>query len=88
MNSSYNNKVTFGDILDSITIALNPKKIVEVGIFEGFSLNRFAESSNKDTVIEVYDIFEEFNGNHAKKDELVSIFKMYSNVTIKLWGFL
>ena len=68
MNSSYNNKVTFGDILNSIIFTLNPKKIVEIGILEGFSLQRFAESSNSNTVIQAYDIFEQFNGNHAKKD--------------------
>ena len=36
MNSSYNNKVTFGDILNAIVFTLNPKKIVEIGILEGY----------------------------------------------------
>jgi len=67
MISSYNNNVSFGDVLNSIVFSMNPKKIVEVGILEGFSLKRFAESSNKDTIIHAYDIFEEFNGNHAKR---------------------
>ena len=87
MNSSYNNNVTFGDVLDSIVFSLNPKKIVEVGILEGFSLKRFAESSNKDTLIRAYDIFEEFNGNHAKKDKLVALFKDYDNVSINYGNF-
>jgi len=87
MNSSYNNKVTFGDVLDGMVFALDPKKIVEVGILEGFSLKRFAESSNKSTIIHAYDISEEFNGNHAKKDKLSELFKDYDNVTIKYGDF-
>jgi len=87
MNSSYNNNVTFGDILNSIVFTLNPKKIVEVGILEGFSLECFAESSNSDTIIQAYDIFEEFNGNHAKKDKLVALFKDYDNVSINYGDF-
>ena len=87
MNSSYNNKVTFGDILNAIVFTLNPKKIVEVGILEGFSLKRFVESSNKDTIIHAYDIFEEFNGNHAKKDKLVELFKDYDKVSINYGDF-
>ncbi len=87
MNSSYNNNVTFGDILNSIVFTLNPKKIVEVGILEGFSLECFAESSNSDTIIQAYDIFEEFNGNHANRENLVSRFKKYNNVTINYGDF-
>ena len=87
MNSSYNNNVTFGDVLDSIVFTLNPKKIVEVGSLKGFSLNRFAESSNSNTIIRAYDIFEEFNGNHAKKDTLFALFKGYDNVTINYVDF-
>ena len=41
----------------------------------------------KDTSIEAYDIFEEFNGNHAKKDKLVSSFKDYNNVSINYGNF-
>jgi len=87
MNSSYNNKVTFGDILNSIVFTLNPKKIVEIGILEGYSLKSFVESSKKDTIIDVYDIFEEFNGNHAQKDNLASLFKDYDNVSINYGDF-
>tara|TARA_Y200000002_G_scaffold280966_1_gene235045 strand:- start:594 stop:1136 length:543 start_codon:yes stop_codon:yes gene_type:complete len=87
MNSSYNNKVTFGDILNTITFTLNPKKIVEVGILEGYSLKCFAESSNSNTIIQAYDIFDKFNGNHAKKDELISKFEKYNNVTINYGDF-
>ena len=87
MNSSYNNKVTFRDILNSIVFTLNPKKIVEIGILEGCSLECFAESSNSDTIIQAYDIFEEFNGNHANRENLVSRFKKYNNVTINYGDF-
>ena len=87
MYSSYKNNVTFGDVFDAIVLTLNPKKIVEVGILEGFSLKHFAESSNYDTIIQAYDIFEEFNGNHANREKLVSKFKKYNNVTINYGDF-
>ena len=54
---------------------------------EGFSLECFAESSNSDTIIQAYDIFEEFNGNHANRENLVSRFKKYNNVTINYGDF-
>lgn len=87
MTSSYNNKVTFGDILDTITYLKNPIKIIEVGILEGFSLKHFADSCSKDTCIKAYDIFEEFNGNHAKKEQLMEQFKSYDNVSINYGDF-
>ena len=87
MDSSYDNKVTFGDILNAIVFTVNPKKIVEVGILEGYSLKCFAESSNSNTIIQAYDIFDEFNGNHAKKDELVAVFERHTNVTIDYGDF-
>ena len=87
MNSSYNNKVTFGDVLESIVFAVNPRSIVEVGILDGFSLKCFADSSSKDTVIRAYDIFEEFNGNHADKETLTTSFEGYNNVLINRGDF-
>ena len=72
MNSSYNNNVNFGDILKSITYSLDPKTIVEVGILEGFSLKCFVDASSSDTIIDAYDIFDEFNGNHADMRNLIT----------------
>ena len=83
MNSSYTSKIDFGDIISTITFLKNPKKIVEFGILEGFSLTKFVENSNKTTSIDAYDIFDKFNGNHAVKDKLDNIFNKYPNVNIQ-----
>lgn len=82
MNSSYNNKVDFGDIISTITFMNNPQKIVECGILEGYSLSKFINSSSSTTSIDAYDIFDKFNGNHAIKDKIIEQFSPYKNVNI------
>jgi len=87
MNTSYNNNITYGDLIEGITYSINPKNIVEIGILEGYSLEHFAKSSNSDTIIKAYDIFGEFNGNHAIKNKLVEQFTKYHNVSINYGDF-
>ena len=82
MNSSYKSKIDFGDIISMITFLKNPKKIVECGILEGFSLMKFVENSDKTTSIDAYDIFDKFHGNHAIKDKIFNQFSSYGNVNI------
>ena len=78
MRTSYNNiNLTYGDLLNSITLVKNPKKIVEIGILDGYSLECFTKNSNKDTQIYAYDLFENFNGNHSNKNELIEKFSKY-----------
>ena len=87
MNSSYKNDINYGDVLSSITFLNNPKKIIEIGILEGYSLSKFIENSNSDTIIKAYDIFEEFNGNSAIKKDLIKKFNKFKNVEIKEGNF-
>ena len=87
MNSSYTNKIDFGTLIEGITAAVNPSHIVEVGILEGFSLEHFRRGSRADTTIQAYDIFQEFNGNHADKETLEERFSRYPNVTIEYGDF-
>ena len=88
MRTSYNNiNLTYGDLLNSITLVKNPKKIVEIGILDGYSLECFTKSSNKDTQIYAYDLFENFNGNHSNKNEIISKFSKFSNVKIDYGNF-
>ena len=87
MNSSYNNKINFGDIISSITFLKNPKKIVECGILEGYSLDKFILNSNTDTQINAYDIFDKFHGNHAIKDKIIKQFSPHKNVNIEYGDF-
>lgn len=85
--SSYINDITYGDLISSITFSKNPKKIVEIGILDGFSLSKFAESSHEKCVINAYDIFEEFNGNHADMESIKHKFEKYKNVTVEYGNF-
>lgn len=87
MNSSYKSNVDFGDIISTITFFQQPKKIVEIGILEGYSLLKFVEASSPNTSIDAYDIFEKFNGNHAIKDKLEQTFDQYKNISIKEGDF-
>ena len=57
----------YGDILRLITWMKQPKRIVEFGILEGFSLRAFVEGASTSCEITAYDIFEQFNGNAAKR---------------------
>ena len=88
MRTSYKNiNLSYGDLLDSITLVKNPKKIIEIGILDGYSLECFTKNSNKDTEIYAYDLFEDFNGNHSNKNELISKFSDFSNVKIEYGNF-
>ena len=82
MNSSYKNTVNYSELFSVMTFIKNPKKIVEIGILDGFSLSQFVDSSSKTTNIYAYDIFEKFNGNHAVKDTILSKFNQ-DNVHIE-----
>jgi predicted O-methyltransferase YrrM len=89
MNSSYKNKdIDYGELLEAITLSQRPKSIIEIGILDGYSLQHFVNSTNSDkTQICAYDIFDEFNGNHAKEAELKERFKKNTNVTINYGDF-
>lgn len=88
MRSSYNKiDITYGELLESITKTLCPNKIVEIGILDGYSLESFVKSSSNDTQIFAYDLFDDFNGNHSNKDEMINKFKNANNVTIEYGDF-
>lgn len=88
MRTSYTNKnLTYGDLLNCITMLANPKKIVEIGILDGYSLECFIKNSNNNTQIIAYDLFEDFNGNHSIKKDIIEKFVNYSNVKIEYGNF-
>ena len=88
MRSSYLEKdLNYGDLLGSITNLINPKKIVEIGILDGYSLECFAKNSGKTTDIIAYDLFDDFVGNHSYKDQLDKMFKNSTNVSINKGNF-
>ncbi len=87
MKSSYfNNDINYGDIIKSNLFGKNPLKIVEFGILDGFSLKIFADTFPK-AKIKAFDIFDEFNGNAAKKEVIQEMFKDYKNVSVEYGDF-
>jgi len=88
MRSSYNKSdITYGELIQSITRTISPKKIVEIGILDGYSLESFINSCNANTEIIAYDLFDEFNGNHSNKDVIDEKFSKFSNVKIGYGDF-
>ena len=87
MNSSYLSKLDFGDLIKVLTFINQPKKIVEFGILNGFSLKCFVNNSSKSCSIDAYDIFEDFNGNSADYNTIINLFKKKKNVNIKKYDY-
>jgi len=86
MKSSYlNNDVNYGDLISAAIFNKNPQNIVEFGILDGFSLKIFVDNF-PDANINAFDIFDEFNGNCAKKD-IIEKFAEYKNVNIEYGNF-
>jgi predicted O-methyltransferase YrrM len=82
--SSYNtiSILNFGDIIKTLTFQINPKLIVEFGILYGFSLKCFADTCQKSCQVKAYDIFEEFEGNGANYNDIITKFDNYNNIEI------
>ena len=88
MRSSYkNNDITYSDLISLITQIVRPKKILEVGILDGYSLESFIKSSKSDTHIHAFDIFDDFNGNHSDIKTMTARFEQYPNVKIAYGNF-
>ena len=72
--SSYK-KEKFSKVFKTLCILKNPKKIVEFGILDGYSLDCFLDSTNDSCEIEAYDLFDDFPYNSAQID---TIFPRYA----------
>ncbi len=87
MESSYKSRdIDYAQIFKMLVKLYKPQKIVEFGILNGYSLQIFADSASKDSYIEAYDIFDEFDGNRASKD-IIAKFSSYPNVSIAYGDF-
>ena len=84
--TSYTHTVDYGDVIRGITAAIAPKRIVEIGVLDGFSLEAFRSAAPTAT-INAYDIFAEFNGNHADQAALACKFSAHENVSIQYGDF-
>ena len=86
MTSSYTRSITYLDLFSSIVFIKNPTYIVEFGILNGHSLKTFVDNADETCKIEAFDIFDEFNGNHARND-ILEKFSEYKNVNIGYGDF-
>ena len=88
IRSSYKTQnLTYEQIFKLLCFVVRPKKVVEFGILDGFSLKSFAKYCDNDCEILAYDIFEDFNGNHANQKQLTVMFKNDANVSIEKKDF-
>ena len=56
MKSSYLQKLDYSDVLKTLCFIVNPKKIVEFGILDGYSLKTFIENTTNIKI--VYDKYQ------------------------------
>ena len=87
MNSSYKSKIDYSALFKLVCFLKKPKKIVEFGILNGYSLYHMCNSVDKECHIVAYDIFEKFNGNGADYKTITKMFKNNKNVSIQRGDF-
>ena len=87
MKSSYNNTLNYGDLLSFVCWNRTPTKIVEIGILQGYSLNIFCKNSEEECKIDAYDIFDEFNGNAANRQDIEKLFRSEKKLNIDYGDF-
>jgi hypothetical protein len=71
----------YDKIFQSICFSVNPSRIVEFGILEGYSLDSFIRYS-KECLIDANDLFDDFPYNAADYNFITQKYKDYSNVNI------
>ena len=85
IKSSYKTN-SYDKVFQSICFALNPKKIVEFGILEGYSLDCFVEYA-KNALIEANDLFDDFPYNAADYGFVTNKYKNNPNISINKKNF-
>lgn len=80
--SSYLSKnLNYLDLMKSVLYTYQPSLIVEFGILDGCSTRILADSVYHGRLL-AYDIFEDFDGNHASESEILEKFKHDEHVSI------
>jgi len=84
MKSSYSQcLINIAHFFQALSLATNPQKIVEIGVLEGFSLMNLTKHTTCND-IQIYDLFEDFKGNHANLEKTKQNFP---NATINKGDF-
>ena len=63
----------YGELIESIARLHSPKRIVEFGVLDGYSLTHLMRGAPK-AHIEAYDIFDRYEFNHADRKGLQEVF--------------
>lgn len=87
IRTSYKNTLDYSDIFKTILFGREIKNVVEIGLLDGFSLETLSKNTSPSTRINAYDIFDEFNGNHASFEFLIDKFKDDKKVSIQYGDF-
>jgi len=77
----------YDSVFKALVFSLRPKKIVEIGVFNGFSLESFMDSSDEDCQIYGYDLFEEYKYKHKRFNSIQKKYETHKNVSIDLMDF-
>lgn len=80
IRSSYK-EYHYNKVFQSICFSINPSKIVEFGILDGYSLDCFL-NHNQECLIDANDLFDEFPHNAADYNFIINKYKNFSNVSI------
>tara|TARA_R110000744_G_scaffold142853_1_gene254611 strand:+ start:15593 stop:16150 length:558 start_codon:yes stop_codon:yes gene_type:complete len=86
VKSSYKEN-NYGNVFRALAHTIRPKKVVEFGILEAYSLTTWVGVCPSSTEILAYDIFEEFAYNAASYTDIVNRFNKYDNVSIRRGDF-
>ena len=83
VRSSYKSGMQFNEFFRFVVWQMQPQRIIEFGILDAYSLSAFVENAPRNCKITAYDIFDQFNGNHANYQEITKKFEKNENVDIK-----
>ena len=86
MKSSYKEN-NYDNVFQALAHVVRPKKVVEFGILEAYSLTTWVGVCPSSTEILAYDIFEEFPYNAASYTDIVDKFAKHDNVSIRRGDF-
>ena len=81
--SSYHQE-KFSKVFKALCFTQNPKRIVEFGILDGYSLDCFLDSTSEDCLIEAYDLFEDFPYNSAEFGKISEKYSMFPSNRLKI----
>lgn len=81
------NNISWKELFQTLIFMVNPKKIVEFGILDGFTLDIFLSNTDEKCSIDAYDLFEKGLGKHSDYKYIKDKYSDYKNCKIKKLDF-